>query len=72
MSLRYSLDLISSVRASLYVSHLVVLFCFYRLKMSISLPGSTVHGPQPQSLFPIYVLLVKPITYMADTQVIMC
>ncbi|KAL8149323.1 polycomb group protein EMBRYONIC FLOWER 2-like isoform X1 [Apium graveolens] len=39
-----------------------------RLKMSISLPGNTVHGSQPQSLFPTYVLLVKPITNMADTQ----
>lgn len=39
-----------------------------RLKMSISLTGSTVQGSQPQNLFPIYVLLVKPITDMADTQ----
>lgn len=39
-----------------------------RLKMSISLTGSTVHGSQPQSLFPTYVLLVKPFTDMTDTQ----
>lgn len=64
---------LNSRRLSFYLNFsLVVLFCFYRLKMSISLPGSTVHGSQPQSLFPTYVLLVKPITYMADTQVIMC
>lgn len=40
--------------------------------MTISLTGSAVHGSQPQSLFPIYVLLVKPLSDIADTQVIIC
>lgn len=39
-----------------------------RLKMTISLTGKTVHGSQPQDLFPIYVLLAKPLSDIADTQ----
>ncbi|XP_063949691.1 polycomb group protein EMBRYONIC FLOWER 2 isoform X2 [Daucus carota subsp. sativus] len=39
-----------------------------RLKMAISLTGSTVLGSQPQSLFPVYVLLAKPLFDIQDTQ----